>query len=590
MSDIITTEVVDSTIEFEENLKSNKYEWVISIHELRYLQEDAVAQIVFRVYNIATQDVDLITIPRSEWNVKVLRKMLIDRFYPYEDFKEIKKCVDFNLSVLLQQNCLCHGALIIQTHRTLGWAKYKDKIAFYADQIYIESEVVASKYVGNKKIQPHGELSVYVDMLNACVLGNPAMEAICAMAAAATVLPFANLNWVCRFDNTINHLVETSSTGKTTAADLFVSLGAAAEDTDSWKLSYLGTNNSILKEVEQNCGFPVEIDELSSSKRKECTELMYSVANGVGRSRCIAGGTKVSKTAEFHTTFISTGESGLIKKCAKTDGINARIYEFGVDAWTRSGSESRQIKSVIRDNYGLITPLIAVELLKNGDAWEKVLNRWKEAVRQKMENEKRVSVIGDRIENVVALYMTSCEILNEILNVHLDVSKVYEFFYLHIIVAKTTDMGLGTRAYDAVIRHYKRYRDERYVDGEARMSGLSMRIGEEDFNIESGMEGFLLNSRRPHRSNDGRFFRTYIVFSNGVLEEILENNKCDSKVAIKCMHREGLMKTKDKARDYMELSINGIKEKVHAVWVEDASYFDIPTEDEYDSEADESEN
>lgn len=585
MSDIMTTEVVDSTIEFEE---TSKYEWLINIYELQYLQEDAVAQIVLRVFNFVTYDYDFITISRSEWNVKLLRKMLIDRFYPCEDFKEIKKCVDFNLSILLKQNCSCHGALVTLAHRTLGWAKYKGEIAFFADQIYIESGVVASKYVGDKKIQPHGELSVYVGMLNECVLGNPAMEAILAMAAAATILPFANLNWVCRFDNTINHLVETSSTGKTTAADLFVSLGAAAEDTDSWKLSYLGTNNSILKEVEQNCGFPVEVDELSSSKRKECTDFVYSVANGVGRSRCIAGGTKVSKTAEFHTTFISTGESGLIKKCAKTDGINARVYEFGVNAWTRSGSESRQIKSVIRDNYGLVTPLIAVELMKNSDKWEEVLNKWKEEITQRMENEKRVSVIGDRIENVVALYMTSCEILNEILNVHLDVSEVYEFFYLHIVVAKTTDMGLGTRAYDAVISHYKRYRNERYVDGETRLSGLAVRT--EDFNIESGKEGFLLNSRRTHMSNDGRYFRTYIVFLSGMLEEILENNGCDSKVAIKCMHREGLMKTKDKARDYMELSINGIKEKVYAVWVADASYFDIPTEDDYDAEADEAEN
>lgn len=585
MSDPITTEVVDSTIEFEE---TSKYECLINIYELQYLQEDAVAQIVLRVFNFVTYDYDFITISRSEWNVKLLRKMLIDRFYPFEDFKEIKKCVDFNLRIWLQKNCLCHGTLVTLAHRTLGWAEYKGEIAFYADQIYIESGVVASKYVGNKKIQPHGELSVYVGMLNECVLGNPAMEAILAMAAAATVLPFANLNWVCRFDNTINHLVETSSTGKTTAADLFVSLGAAAEDTYSWKFSYLSTNNSILKEVEQNSGFPVEIDELSSSKRKECTDFVYSVANGVGKSRCTAGGTKVSKTAEFHTTFISTGESGLIKKCAKTDGINARVYEFGVNAWTRSGSESRQIKSVIRDNYGLVTPLIAVELMKNSDKWEEVLNKWKKEITQRMENEKRVSVIGDRIENVVALYMTGCEILNEILNINLDVFEVYEFFYTHIVVAKTKDMGLGTRAYDAVIRHYKRYRNERYVDGEARLSGFSVRT--EDFNIESGMEGFLLNSRRTHRSNDGRYFRTYIVFLSGMLEEILENNNCDSKVAIKCMHREGLMKTKDKARDYMELSINGIKEKVYAVWVADASYFDIPTEDDYDAEADEAEN
>ena len=334
-------------------------------------------------------------------------------------------------------------------------------------------------------------------------------------------------------------------------------------------------------------GYPVRIDELSSSGRKVCTNLVYSIANGIGKSRCIAGGTKVSKAGEFHTVIISTGETGLIKKCAKTDGINARAYEFDVRAWTRSGDESRHIESIIRNNYGLITPLIANELLKNSDKWEEVLNKWKNDIMRRMEDEKRISVIGDRVVNIVALYITSCEILNDILNVRLDVSEVYEFFYLQIIVAKTTDMGLGTRAYDAVIRHYKRYRNERYVDGDVHLSSLSVMKKEQDYNIESGMEGFVVHVSRVHKSKDDRLFSVYIVFLEGMLEEILENNNCDSKVALKCMHREGLLKTKDANRDYMELSINGIKEKVHAVWVQDASYFDIPTEDDYDAEADE---
>ena len=586
MSDVITTEVVDSTIEFEENLKSNKYEWVISIDELQYLQEDMVAQIVFRVYNIATQDYDLITILRSEWNIKLLRKMLIDRYYPCEDFKEIKKCVDLNLSVMYKQNYLCHGALIKKAHRTLGWAKYNGEIAFYADQIYTESRVIASEYVGDKKIQPQGELVVFTEMLKTCVCGNTAMEAVCAMAGA-TVLAFANLRWNCKFNNPINHLVETSSAGKSTAADLAVSFGAAPEEKDSCQLTYQDTDNALIEKMENNNGYPVRIDELSSSGRKVCTNLVYSIANGIGKSRCIAGGTKVSKAGEFHTVIISTGETGLIKKCAKTDGINARAYEFDVRAWTRSGDESRHIESIIRNNYGLITPLIANELLKNSDKWEEVLNKWKNDIMRRMEDEKRISVIGDRVVNIVALYITSCEILNDILNVRLDVSEVYEFFYLQIIVAKTTDMGLGTRAYDAVIRHYKRYRNERYVDGDVHLSSLSVMKKEQDYNIESGMEGFVVHVSRVHKSKDDRLFSVYIVFLEGMLEEILENNNCDSKVALKCMHREGLLKTKDANRDYMELSINGIKEKVHAVWVQDASYFDIPTEDDYDAEADE---
>lgn len=587
MRDIITTEVVDSTIEFEEAFKSSRYAGIIDIYELKYLLEDKMTQIVFRVFDYAMQEYDFITIPLSELDEKKLRKMLKDRAYPYEDFKMISKYINFRLNFLLQENDMRKGALIVKAHRTLGWAKYNGEIAFYADQIYTESRVIASEYVGDKKIQPQGELVVFTEMLKTCVCGNTAMEAVCAMAAAATVLAFANLRWNCKFNNPINHLVETSSAGKTTAADLAVSFGAAPEEKDSCQLTYQDTDNALIEKMENNNGYPVRIDELSSSGRKVCTNLVYSIANGIGKSRCIAGGTKVSKAGEFHTVIISTGETGLIKKCAKTDGINARAYEFDVRAWTRSGDESRHIESIIRNNYGLITPLIANELLKNSDKWEEVLNKWKNDIMRRMEDEKRISVIGDRVVNIVALYITSCEILNDILNVRLDVSEVYEFFYLQIIVAKTTDMGLGTRAYDAVIRHYKRYRNERYVDGDVHLSSLSVMKKEQDYNIESGMEGFVVHVSRVHKSKDDRLFSVYIVFLEGMLEEILENNNCDSKVALKCMHREGLLKTKDANRDYMELSINGIKEKVHAVWVQDASYFDIPTEDDYDAEADE---
>lgn len=582
MRDVITTEVVDSTIEFEEAFKSSRYAGIIDIHELRYLLEDKMTQIVFCVFDYAMQEYDFITIPLSEWDEKKLRKMLKDRAYPYEDFKTISKYINFRLNFLLQENHMRKGAKIVKTHRTLGWAEYKGEIAFYADQIYTESEPIAFEYVGDKKIQRQGELAVFTDMLKTCVCGNTAMEAICAMAAAATVLAFANLRWNCKFNNPINHLVETSSAGKTTAADLAVSFGAAPEDKDSWELTYRDTDNALIEEMESNNGYPVRIDELSSSGRKVCTDLVYSLANGIGKSRCTAGGTKVSKAGEFHTVIISTGETGLIKKCAKTDGINARVYEFNVDAWTRSGDESRMIESTIRSNHGLITPLIADELLKNSDKWEEVLNKWKNDIMRRMEDEKRISVIGDRVVNIVALYITSCEILNEILNVRLDVSEVYEFFYLHIIVAKTTDMGLGTRAYDAVIRHYKRYRNERYND----VNGCRNPLGN-GYNVDPGSEGFVEYARRIHKSKDGRLFNIYIVFLEGVLEEILENNGCDSKVALKCMHREGLLKTKDANRDYVEMSINGIKEKVHAVWVQDATFLDIPSEDDYDAEADE---
>lgn len=579
------------TLEIVKSLGFTSIYDIIDVEAVLYLHEEVKLSVSLRVFNFIMRKYDQVVILRSDLDVPHIKMILKNRGFLFTDFDELMKHLTLRLNKILAQHLLGNGDMVFLTHSTLGWINRETGLVFCADKIYTKDGVINSVYMGDKKIQPKGDLPVYLGMLKTCVCGNIPLEAVCAMAAAATVLSFANMCWDCKFDNPINHIVETSSTGKTTAVLLFVSFGAAPEAIGSWLLTYLGTNNALLKQLEGNMGYPVGIDELSSSGRTACTQLTYSIGNGVGRSRCTAGGTKVSEAGEFHTVILSSGESGLIKKCAKTDGIAARVFEYEGVRWTRSGSESRQIKSVIRDNYGWVTPLIAVELMKNSDKWEKVLNKWKEEITQRMENEKRASVIGDRVVNVVALYMTGCEILNEVLGIGLNTSKVYEFFYLHIIIAKTSDAGLGLRAYDAVIRHYRRYKKERYADGAIHMSSLSAMIEEDDFNTETGMEGFVLNASRSHKSKDGRIFGMYIVFLSGVLEEILDNNGfSDAKVAIRSMNREGLMKTKDKARDYIEVSIDGVKEKVFAVWVQDTSYFDTPTEDDYDAEADELEN
>lgn len=568
-------------IEVVNRIKFSSVEDLIDVVKVQYVMEELTMKVVLRVYNFWVKRYDEVTILRSDMEVNAIRKLMQNLGYPFNNFKQINEHLVNRVNQIALHNVLGNKKCIELAYYTLGWAEYEGSIAFYANKIYTTTGEIDSIYVGDKKIEPNGNLEVFVDMIKTCVCGNTPLEAICAIATAATVLPYANLMWSCKFDNYINHLVETSTTGKSTAIDLFISFGAAPELVKSWRLTFNSTDNALMMQIQQNNGFPCGIDELSSGTRKERSQFVYSLANGVGKSISIAGGSKVREGGEFHTVFVTNGESGLIKQCNKNDGIGVRVFEYGVDAWTRSDKESLKIKSVVRNNHALVTPLIATELLRNSDTWQNCLNTWKDRVRQKMKSDKIVSNLCMRVANAVALYMTSCEIAGTILSVHFDIEKVFEFFYFYIICARAEEEERGMKAYQAVVRHYVRYKNERYGDAVPRMSTL---IGkDDDYSICPDKEGFALHSARPHKAKDGTIYNQYVVFYPNVLEKILDDNhSTDAMLDIKAMGKEKLLRVKDANRLYTEIYLEGIKTKVFAVWINDNTFDDCSQD--YDSE------
>lgn len=257
---------------------------LIDVAKVQYVLEEMTMRVVLRVFNFCANRYDEVMILRTDMEVNNLRKLMQNLGYPFNNFKEVKEHLVNRVAWITLHNVLYNKKCVDLAYYTSGWAEYEGSIAFFANKIYMAAGEVDSVYIGGKKIEPNGSLEVFVDMIKTCVLGNPPMEAICAIAAAATVLAFANLEWNCKFDNYINHLVETSTTGKSTAIDLFISFGAAPELTGSWRLTFNSTDNALMMQIQQNNGFPCGIDELSSGTRKERSHFVYTLANGGGKS------------------------------------------------------------------------------------------------------------------------------------------------------------------------------------------------------------------------------------------------------------------------------------------------------------------
>ena len=219
------------------------------------------------------------------------------------DCKYILKKVDY----LLFQNVNAEGHIAAR-HSRLGWQNDNGEIVFNGYYQYTRDGVADSVYMESIRVKPCGSIDTFTEMFNKVLFDNIPMQAIMAMAASATVLPFANIRWGTSFYNPINHLLGNSTTGKTTGGYLFAAFGGAPEGTDSLMLSFLGTDNALMNQIGENHGYPLAIDEFSTGlSRKGWSDFIYTVANGRGKARCRAGGMKVQKIDEFSTVFLTTG-------------------------------------------------------------------------------------------------------------------------------------------------------------------------------------------------------------------------------------------------------------------------------------------
>lgn len=481
------------------------------------------------------------------------------------DAKNDCKYLLSKVDALLLQNLdsTCH---IPARHAVLGWLRKDGELVFNAFQQYTKDGVADSTYIGSTKIQPCGSVDALVKMFNQTLFDNIPMQAVMAMSAAATVLPFANMSWGTSFYNPINHLVGNSTTGKTSAGYIYTSFGGAPEGNDSLMLSFLGTDNALVNQIGQNKGYPIAIDEFSTGlSRKGWSDFGYTLANGRGKARCKAGGAKVQKIDEFSTVFLTTGEMSILRKCNNNEGLRARIFEYQIEeGWTRSAEESDEIKSVCKRNYGLITPMVAQELLKHGNHWQCCFEGWRKRVRDRIREEKLLLGIGDRIADFVALYMTACEIVGTVLEVEMCIEDVFEFFFIHILVKNAEDANLGTRAYEALISYYaqNKYAYPRLFTMSQDETGK-----DETFILEEDQEGFVYEARCVHLAGETEYYDCLVFFPDVLERVLLRRGFSDAKVALKAVQKENLLHSKDKHRLYNERMINGVSTRVYMLWI-----------------------
>lgn len=450
------------------------------------------------------------------------------------------------------------------THNGLGWIDYRNNTCFRANDIFEKNEVIKSNYKGTMDITPVGELSNISTLIKDVIYGNIPMESIIAIAVAATLLPFADECWGYRIYNCIVHLMSTTSVGKSTAAILLTAFGSNPDEGAGFLLSHLDTQNALIRNIGDNRGIPVAVDEFSVGSKKDFSEVVYTLAMGKEKDRLKAGGIDIHKGNRFSTIVLSNGEVSILDYCSENQGLKARVIQIEGEDYTRSAEESDEIKRVMRKNYGLVTPLVAQELLENGGIWREKFEYWLISIKKDVEDKKIVLSIADRLSIYLALFMVSVEIAEKVLSVSLHQNEIYDFFFAHIITANAQVGSLGHLAYNVLLDYVKRHPNEfGYPD---------YNFGYEPNFFAGDYKGFMSVFQRKRAVNPltGNKFTSYCLIHPKVVEGILNKSGFKSiKATLMDMQKNGFIASKQKGVFTVCEEINGQKINMIKLYVEE---------------------
>ena len=274
-------------------------------------------------------------------------------------------------------------------------------------------------------LAPKGTFEDWFNMYLNEVKGHFYLELATIFGISALVTAFLKHNHEIEFAGIIFSFTGQSSTGKSTAAALAVSVaGNPNKGNETLFKNWNATRNALEGYLSNNFGVPIVFDELSSATFKDTTGLLYSIAEGQGRQRSNVHG-EVKTPKNWGTSVISTSEYSIFTNSAQNDGLRVRTIEIN-EQFTTNATNADNIKKAVALNYGHVLPLVAQYLINREDEviqWFYKEVDWFEA---KLKGETNNT--GKRMFKRYAVITTSAKILGRVLATNIDIAKIRDYF------------------------------------------------------------------------------------------------------------------------------------------------------------------
>ncbi|HDP5712033.1 TPA: DUF927 domain-containing protein [Staphylococcus aureus] len=297
-------------------------------------------------------------------------------------------------------------------------------------------------------LQPKGTFKGWWEMYLKQVKGNLLLELAVIFGISALVTSFLRHKHATEFAGIIFSFTGQSSTGKSTAASLAVSVaGNPTKGNETLFRSWNATRNALEGYLSNNYGIPIVFDELSSATFRDTTGLLYSITEGQGRQRSNVHG-EVKTPKNWGTSVISTSEYSIFNDSAQNDGLRVRTIEIN-ERFTKDATNSDNIKKTVALNYGHVLPLVAKYLINREDEviqWFKEEHEWfNESLKDETNN------TGIRMFKRYAVITTSAKILGRVLSTDIDIANIRDYFidyHTHTV----SERSLADKAIDVIIQ------------------------------------------------------------------------------------------------------------------------------------------
>lgn len=434
-----------------------------------------------------------------------------------------------------------------QTVRQCGWHEDADgDPMFVLDRAIGEGSSDVTAFGGSDQRRLLAALGSLGDESAQRALVREAFEAssvaatlVCGALAAPLLRPLGAPNFAI-------HVPGESSRGKTSmltvAASLYGNPRSAA-----WLASWNATSTGLETRAETLCDLPQCYDEAGAGDRQIVERSVYTLINGVGRSRATRELTQRA-TASWRTIVLSTGEHQIADDSAST-GAQVRVIQLPVDGFGQLGAvDVDRIRDGVCDHYGLLgrTWLAALVGLDDWGPWRDLYARARAAFRQKVDGDH--NTLAGRQAAFWALLSVAESMAAKVIGVgREDGSTMAAMALGRGDVAPQTPKPIGERALDLVGDWVASQPSNFPKTRPSQSGGLEAPV--------SGAKGQICGYLTP----------SAVLLIPDQLHRYLADRNMASAEAVRAWKRQGLLEVDDHRRTKRYVRVNGVRSRYAAL-------------------------
>nr|WGD71462.1 DUF927 domain-containing protein [Bacillus subtilis] len=341
-------------------------------------------------------------------------------------------------------------------HSGIGWDIVNGELVYKHYNIITKpsAPLIDSTYSGEYMLKPVGSKHDF-NLIIKEVRGHTPLELMLCIGISALIIGMLNRSKLGSFDSLLVHLVGSTTTGKTTAGMLGVSLAGSPNPNEGLLQTYNGTKNAMARKLAGNHGVLTVLDEstMNLMDSQNLSSFIYEMAQNSEKSR-LSKESELMETKTWNTTIVSTGESSILSKANNNEGLRVRLFEFSIDKWTKSAENAENLKKGLLQNYGHVVPEIARKMLELGpEEIAKMVEENKNYIQNKMPDTK----FRDRIATKFSLILTVAELFELTYNLELTGEEIIDML-IEQEQKSMTEREMAPKFYSQLKQYIIRYR------------------------------------------------------------------------------------------------------------------------------------